>query len=115
MIKRIIAGSMAAFFFTSIYAEGGSIELMCKLDTGADVRYSVDLKNKKLALPSPLNIELDIEVSEKEILHEKYHNNILLSRVKIDRYSLDYTSYDGLKLSGKEWIRGKCETLKRRM
>jgi hypothetical protein len=115
MIKRIILSSIAIFFFNSTYAKEDSIELICKLDTGVEVRYSVDLKNKKLTLASPFNIELEIEVGDREILHEKYHNKNLISRVRIDRYSLDYTSYDGLKLSGKEWIRGKCETLKRQM
>jgi hypothetical protein len=116
MIKRVIAISIAVFSFSPTYAQGESIELTCKLDTGAENRYSVDLKNKKLILLfTDVKYELEIEVDDRQILHELYVEGTLLSRIRIDRYSMDYISYDPVKFSGKNWIRGKCATLKRQM
>lgn len=110
-IKYLFA---SIFLLASVSSFGAdkSIDLMCKLETGVDMRYSIDLERKTLTLTN-FKISLDIEVTDKELIHEKYHNGTLLSKVRIDRFSLESTQYDALKLSGKQWINGKCEILKK--
>lgn len=95
------------------FAEVPEIELICKLDTGVSARYSINFSRKVLIIPG-MSVEVPIDISDKEILHKQSHNGVLLSLIKIDRYSLKSTQYDGLRLSGKEWVSGQCEKLEKK-
>lgn len=96
------------------------IELLCKLDAGSDVRYTVDIANNILYRTIVLENGLDgvpITISEREIRHELRVNEKLVSLITIDRFTLAYRAYTPLMQAYTKdndgWISGQCETLER--
>ncbi len=98
------------------------IELLCKLDTGVDVRYTVDLARQLLHVTVMLERGAKgapITVSDREIRHEMRSNGDLLNLITIDRYTLEFRSYVSILQQstkrGDGWVRGQCELLKQRL
>ena len=100
-----------------------TIELRCKLDTGADVRYTIDIEKKLLNLTLLLkdgdSSGLPITITDREFRMElrSVDGERLVSYIAIDRFTLEIRQYSGLfKEFSKEkdgWSRGQCEVLKR--
>lgn len=98
------------------------IELLCKLDTGVDVRYTVDLARQLLYVTVMLERGEDgapITVSAREIRREVRFKGELLHLITIDRYTLEFQSYVSILQQstkrGDGWVRGQCELLKQRV
>ncbi len=90
-----------------------NIELNCRLESGVELRYTIDIEGRKMFLFS--KIEVDIKVSDSEIVHENIINGIIMNKIVIDRYTLNYRAYSPLKLNGKEWNNGSCEIIKKKI
>ena len=98
-----------------------NIEMLCKLDTGADIRYTIDISEKKLYLTLSLNSGgsgFPIKITDQEIRHETRHTDgTLLMLIKIDRFTLDIRQYNFILQEATKnrdgWISGRCELLKR--
>ncbi len=103
--------------------EGKKVELVCKLDNGAnDVRYTIDLEAKRLYHTAMLENGmggLPINVSDREILAEMRFEGKLMLLTGIDRYTLKIRTYSAIfqeMTKNKDgWSRGDCEVLKRRL
>ena len=98
-----------------------NIEMLCKLDTGADVRYTIDIFEKKLYLTLSLNSGgggFPIKITDQEISQEtRLPDGTLMLLTKIDRFTLDIRQYSAIFRDATKnrdgWISGRCELLKR--
>lgn len=99
-----------------------NVEVLCKLDTNTEVRYTIDLSEKKLYLTQLLNSGstsgLPITISDREIRHEmRDTDGTLFVLIKIDRFTLSIRTYSVMLKDFTKtkdgWIDGQCEILKR--
>ena len=98
------------------------VEIQCKLDTGVDARYTLDMLRSRLHVTQLFEKGKDglpISITDREIRHETRVDGELFSLIVIDRFTLEIRTFGTLFKSftkkGDGWINGQCEVLKKRL
>ncbi len=110
-MKKIILSIFLVFGVTAANAEPAdkSVELICNLDTGVEIRVSIDLENKFMQMAGIEELKLPIVVNETNVVHENKTDDFVWLYVEIDRFSLEYRKFSQFLIPG--WTKGQCTKL----
>ena len=127
---RLVYGIFLIFFISKTWAQDASINLICKMDYGADLRLTIDLEKKLMwntwlqeLMPDREKFKV-IKISDSEISAE--FKPFAESKVEgaerlymswtIERFTLKISEYAPLGFGRtSNWRRGQCEILKRQL